>query len=105
MDNINKIKKLHEQAEAALVANKFNRPTYIAKQKEIDSILSEMKAKESEHLSDIAEKLSLDGRKALANAMKKHMHHHYHNEHSHGEWHNGDNNDNSSSNNSKAKNN
>jgi len=78
MASFDKIKKLHDQKKAILVSRKFDHNAYIEKQEQIDNAINEMKTAKEGRFADLADKLSQDGRKVLAECIEKHMHrHHY----------------------------
>jgi len=75
-------KKNREEMKALLVADKFDKAAYMAKAKEVDVLHSAKKLKFHETMAELAEKLTVEERKILQEAMPgkrphggKHGHH------------------------------
>lgn len=75
-----KIKKLHEELDALLVAENFDKAAFLAKTKEMQKIEEKAHASMSEAFATAVSKLSLGDRKTLSDAMKeeREKHHHEH---------------------------
>jgi len=80
------MKRTHKELQALLGAPTFSRDAYLAKATELETLKASLAQKHAEAFAGVAEKLSPQDRKTLAEKMPMMMGHHHGMHGEHGDW-------------------